>query len=618
MPDDLLLDLNAILEPGGDEGKGTTIQGFKSHLLKRGDVLGAPTDLFKQIVKYVDSSSSAAMEWKYDPKIKALLNQDKYKQSEGADYLRKWYDYTKKNTNEGRQIRSLISQHTLGFLQPSSAVVNFISPLTATAPELSKVVSGPPGKAYWEITKAQKVFTDYLVRPESFKKKNPQLYAALKREEKSGAMGSSKLGYFGGDEQGSLGSMAKTGVQKLSDFGMALQRFTEVNNRGVSFISAYNNAPKGQNKARFAQDFNNRVNGDYSKLNRPKRAQGALGATTYVMKLYGHNYLSNVLETARAVAGGAKDTVVKRDMASLKKFGKNLEALTLYGLPLAATGGVLSLPMVTDIVNIGGALGYDVMDDLEKSFEDPSLASDIVHGIPLRTLGFSVRGALGNSVGLDIENSLLESVGSAMIGLPYELAYNKPRRAMTAWNSGAKTKAIETLLPRGLARPYESYQASQDFRGFTNTFGDSISMLGERPSNLDLYLNAAGFQPESKVRPRQITNSMKLLARADQSKTEGLNSRIKNRYADIINANMNGNEEDIKEAIAALMDEARSSVEKGVEPDRVIEKVIGTEAMNGLKKMTSTAYREMSKARVPVRKEMEKLLLEDQQRRLTR
>jgi hypothetical protein len=615
MPDDLLLDLNAILEPGGDEGRGTTIQGFKSHLLKRGDVLGAPTDLFKQIVKYVDSASSAAMEWKYDQKIKSLLNQDKYERSEGAEYLRKWYDYTKKNTNEGRLIRHLISQHTLGFLQPSSAVINLISPLTATAPELSKVLSGPPGKAYWEITKAQKVSAEYLAFPGSFKKKNPQLYAALKREEKSGAMGSGKLGFLGGDEQGSIGSLAKTGVQKLSDLGMILQRFSEANNRYVSFISAYNNAPKGQNKARFAQDFNNKVNGDYSKLNRPKRAQGALGATTYVMKLYGHNYLSNVLETVRAVAGGAKDTVVKRDMASLKKFGKNLESLTLYGLPLAATGGVLSLPMATDIVNIGGALGYDVMTDLEKSIEDPSLASDIVHGIPLRTFGFSVRGALGNSVGLDIENTLLESVGSAMIGLPYELAYNKPRRAMESWKSGAKTKAIETLLPRGVARPYESYQANKDFRGFTNSFGDSISIMGEKPSQTDLYLNAAGFQPESKVRPRQMTNSMKLLTRADQGKTEGLNNRIKNRYADVINANMNGDEEGAKEAIAALMEEARSSIEKGVEPERVIEKVIGPEAMDGLKKMTSAAYREISKARKPVREEMMKLLIEDQKRK---
>ncbi len=619
MPDDLLLDINSIINPGEDEGKGTTIQGFKSHLLKRGDVLGAPTDLFKQIVKYVDSSSSAAMEWKYDPKIKALLNQDKYIQSEGAAYLREWYDYTKKNSSEGQAVRKLIAQHTLGFLQPSSAVVNLLSPLTGTAPELSKITTGIPiAKSYIEVGKAQGLFAEYLTSPNTLRKRNPHLFAALKQQERSGAMGASKLGYFGGDQEGSIGSIAKSGVSKLSDFGMAFQRFSEANNRYVSFIAAYNNAPKGQNKSRFAQEFNDKVNGDYSKLNRPKRAQGALGASTYVMKLYGHNYLSNVLETARAVAGGAKDTVVKRDVASLKKFGKNLEALTLYGLPLAATGGVLSLPMATDIVNIGGALGYDVMEDLEKSFEDPSLASDIVHGIPLRTLGFSVRGALGNSVGLDIENTLLESVGSAMIGLPYELLYNKPRRAMTALKSGAETKAIETMLPRGLARPYESYQASKDFRGFTNTFGDSISMTGERPSQMDLYLNAAGFQPESKVRPRQITNSMKLLTRADQSKTEGLNSRIKNRYADIINANMNGNEDDIKEAINALMEEARSSVEKGVEPDRVIEKVIGPEAMEGIKKMTSTAYREMAKARKPVRAEMEKLLLEDQQRRLTR
>jgi hypothetical protein len=613
MPDDVLLDLNAIIDDP-NINPGVSIPGFKSHLLARKEVFGSPAEVFDQTVKYLNGVSSTAMEWKYDDKIKGLLNQSKYVQSEGADYLRKWYDYTKKNTGEWSAVRNLISQHTLGFGQVSSAAINFFSPMTSIAPELSKIAG--VAKTYPEMAKAQVLFGQYKADPASFKKKNPQLYAALQLADKVGELGGSVKDFYGLEQTG-IGAIAQSGFRKISEAGMFLQRVTEANNRGIAFIAAYNNAPKGQNKFHFAQDFNNKVNGDYSKLNRPRRARGGFGASTYSMKLFAHNYFSNLFETVRGVGAGAKQALVNKDSAGLKKIGKNLGALTLYGAPLALTGGVLSLPMMADIVNIGGALGIDVMGDLEKAIEDPSLASDIVHGIPLRMFGISLRGALGTSVGLDAERTPEDTIASSLLGMPYELGIKKPRRIYKALREGNTTKAIESALPRGLARPYESYVAANDIRGFTDVSGRAIADPDQRPTRFDLLANSLGFQPEGKIRPRQMTNSMYIAINRDKALTEGLSGIVRNGWAEVFNAKRSGDMERFRAAKKSLLQEALNAVERGVEPDRAEERFYGKQAEKEIERMLSPSSRLVSAARKPIQEELKQIIRENKER-LTR
>lgn len=224
MPDDFLLELNSIIDDP-NISPGFTIPGFKSHMLARKEVFGAPANVFEQTVKYLNGAASIAMEWKYDDKIKALLyNKEKYSHSPGAKYLQDWYEYTKKNTGEWSTVRNLISQHTLGFGQFSSAAINFVSPLTSTAPELSKITG--MAKVYPEMGKAQFLFGQYKAKPESFKKKNPQLYAALQLADKVGELGGNVKDFYG-IEQGGVGAIAKSGFRKLSEAGMFLQRVTE-------------------------------------------------------------------------------------------------------------------------------------------------------------------------------------------------------------------------------------------------------------------------------------------------------------------------------------------------------------------------------------------------------
>ena len=613
MPDEILLDLNSIIDDP-NISPGFSIPGFKSHLLARKEVFGVPSDVFDQTVKYLNGAAATAMEWKYDDKIKGLLSQTKYKQSEGAKYLREWYDYTKKNTGEFSAVRNLISQHTLGFGQVSSAAINFFSPITSIAPELSKITG--VAKTYPEMAKSQLLFSQYKASPESFKKKNPQLFAALQLADKVGELGGNVKDFYGLEQTG-IGAVAQSGFRKISEAGMFLQKVTEANNRGIAFIAAYNNAPKGQNKFSYAQDFNNKVNGDYSRLNRPRRARGGFGASTYSMKLFAHNYLSNLFETVRGVGAGAKQVLVNKNSAGLKKIGKNLGALTLYGAPLALTGGILSLPMMADLVNIGGALGIDVMGDLEKAIEDPSLASDVVHGIPLRMFGISVRGALGTSVGLDAERTPEDTIASSLLGMPYELGVKRPRRIYKALREGNVSKAIEGALPRGLARPYESYVAANDIRGFIDTSGRAIADPEQRPTTFDLIANSLGFQPEGKIRPRQMTNSMYITTNRDKALTEGLSGIVRNSWAEVLNAKQSGDRERFKAAKKSLLQEALTAIERGVEPDRVEEKFFGKQAEKEIKGMLSPSDRLVSSARKPIREELKKIIKENKGR-LTR
>lgn len=609
-PEDLLLDVNNLIKgETSDNGKGTSIKGFKSHLLQaQNDTLGAPTDLFKGILDYIDGASSMAMEWKYDPTIKGLLKQDKYKNSEAANQLYKWYDYTKTNNPEGRIIRQIVAQHTLGFLQPSSSLLNALSPFTSTAPELAKIVK-TPGSAYPSLIKASGQYADYILRPEAFKKKNPKLYSTLQYAERIGETGGNVMKFYGTDQ--SLGAGA---LKKFSETSMLLQRASEGMNRGSAIIAAYNNAPKGVNKVQFAIDFSKHVNVDYSKGNRPKRARGAFGATTYAMKLYGHNYLSNLMATVRGVGGEAVN-VAKGKKGSIGKLGRNAESLGYYLAPLSLIGGVKALPGVPQAVNIATSKGIDLEEMAKDFIGDPSWSNQILNGLPLQWFGGSLTGASAPTAGLDWERDLANTLASGIGGPAWDLAVTKPARVYQGYKTQGAERALQEALPRGLARPYESYRASKDVRGFTDIYGRSIGRnANDQPSTKDLLINATGIQPEFKVTRRTEDNSLRIIEQREVAKAEGLNNRIGNLWFDIINAKRSGDSDAIKSANEKMKQELIAAMNRGVDTEKIAKKAIGPDAAKNIMKMLSMPYREIDSAPKDVKMEMIQQVQKNRQR----
>lgn len=634
MPDEVILDINNILK-GQDEVKtGKTIEGFKSHFLKADlNVDGDPTDLFRQAVDYLHGSSSLAAEWKWDSQIKGLLKEGVTKAPEAGDQLAKWYEYTKMNTSEARAWRTMIAQHNLGFLQPSSAVLNGLSSWTSTIPELARYTKVPVVGAYHQMGKAVKQYISYKNNPEKFRAENKKLYSLLEYAKRTGDLGVNTMKEYGTD------SLSHSGMKKLSDVSMFLQGITEGMNRGGAIIAAYNNAPKGANKVKFALEFNNRVNNDYSRLNKPKRARGDGGlvgefkAATYALKGFGHNYMSNLLEAVRGTVGGTAEAVgglAKRDMskasAGTKKALKNLEVLGHYSLPIAAVGGIRALPVAPQALALANFLGYDLERDIRNSIEDPKMSSMIVDGLPMGLFGISFSGALAPTAGIEVDRDALSTLGKGFIGPSYNLLEKFPR-AMKGYQTQGLDRAVQELAPRSILRGMESYTASVDPRGFTDINGRSLSRFpGDLPTTKDLIVNAFGAQPAYKVDRKMEGNSQRLMFDKDAKMREGLGLRFSNKIADIVSEKgLQGQSWEVikrealtdKRYLQSIVDEVNSIPKERLTPNllkSILNKATGKEAESNYQDLSSQSIRALRKSPKDLRPDIAKIIAEDMKR----
>jgi hypothetical protein len=521
--------------------------GFRSHLVKRQSVLGAPRNLEKQFLKYHEGAAQLQMKWKYQPKIHSIFeaiaaestggNPNVLSKSRGLQYMMDLDRYINANTNEGAAIRSLIGQHTLGADIPSVAI-NLTQNFTNGLPEMTREMgASKAGKALF--VEAPVKYSHYVLRPESFKKKYPKLYSALEYSKAIGELGQTAVDFRGGGEV--------TGFEKWSQRTMIGQKLSEHYNRATMIIAAYENAHHARGSAKkmshvdrlnFAIDMSKRSNVDYTKQARPLRARGgksgieALRPISYSMEMYGHNWTSNFLEVHRAVfseLGG----VVKGDIGKGNNLKNNIAATAMYWATTPVMGGLKAMPFVPIAMQIAASMGYSAEDEFRKKTTELGLSHTIQNvmmygaGMALpEALSFSLSGRLAPTQDLTYDRTLHSTIVNQVGGLPWNMLANKPVRyftsAMQPERGFTDPMALSEIAPRAVAGPLRAYAYSQPNKltgqpEFYNIHGD-VTM--KNPTGWDLAKEAINLQGGNKVVAQEKNHTNYLSNQRDRKRTE--------------------------------------------------------------------------------------------------
>ena len=100
--------------------------------------------------------------------------------------------------------------------------------------------------------------------------------------------------------------------------------------------------------------------------------------------------------------------------------------------------------------------------------EDNLLRDGICYGLPA-VAGVNIGGSLrmeapfteGMRRGETFKDAMTESLG-ALLGIPYDLAVNKPSKALEAHRFGADARAVEALVPTFMANLMQAWRLSTE------------------------------------------------------------------------------------------------------------------------------------------------------------
>lgn len=575
LPDDIMLDIERLigsdidviesLKTDADPSREAAVQGFRSHLLKRKDVLGVPADLEAQFMKYHEGAANLMARWKYKPKIASILDSAAKStvggkdgvvtKSPAIDYALKWDKYVDSNVPEAAGLRSFIGHSTLGFLHVPSAMVNMTQNLTNGLPLLIKDMGVT--RATKAMTQGEGKYFQYITKPEAFRESNKKLASFLDYAKTIGEFGDAAIDF-------KMGSKGSGGLQTMTDLSMSLQRLGEHHNRGSMLIAAYENAhhaiknPTHRQRVEYALDMSKKSNVDYSKTNRPVRARGtgslagsALPAT-YSMKLYGHNWYSNFFDAHRALYGDVKGIAQGKESSAKQAMRDFSSVLTYYG-SVGALGGMMAMPFAPALLQVAAATkGVSLEEELHKFGKEAGLGNQarwaMLYG-PLmaidENIGLTFGKTLSPTQDLTFDRSLQETFFNQALGLPGQLAVKAQR-----WNQAIENPVIEPegfsemsypekfvaglqdpftlaqspFTPRAVGQGLKGY-AYYDRSRFHNIYGNTTI---QNPSNTDLLMEALGFQGARKVQG-SVTRQAEFIKQARaKARSEGMSDRLGN------------------------------------------------------------------------------------------
>lgn len=182
---------------------------------------------------------------------------------------------------------------------------------------------------------------------------------------------------------------------------------------------------------------------------------------------------------------------------------------------LAATvalGGLTTFPFYATLSALCTAASGDDEDwttKIRQALPEDDLLRDVVcYGLPA-VAGVNIGGSLrmetpfteGMRRGGTFKEAMTESLG-ALLGIPYDLAVNKPSKALEAHRFGEDAKAVEALVPTFMANLMQAWRLATE--GQTTLRGRPLNRPGQpgarRLTPAEAVGKALGFQPTSSAK----------------------------------------------------------------------------------------------------------------------
>lgn len=191
------------------------------------------------------------------------------------------------------------------------------------------------------------------------------------------------------------------------------------------------------------------------------------------------------------------------------------EGRTFVAKSLGATvalGGLTAFPFYATLAALCAAASGDDEDwtaKIRNALPANNLLRDVVcYGLP-SLLGVNIGGSLrmetpfteGMKRGETFKEAMTESLGD-LLGIPYDLAVNKPSKFLEARRFGADYRAVEALVPTFVANAMQAWRLSTE--GQTTLRGRPINSPGQpgarKLSTGEAFGKALGFQPTSSAK----------------------------------------------------------------------------------------------------------------------
>lgn len=191
------------------------------------------------------------------------------------------------------------------------------------------------------------------------------------------------------------------------------------------------------------------------------------------------------------------------------------EGRTFVAKSLGATvalGGLTAFPFYATLAALCAAASGDDEDwtaKIRNALPENNLLRDVAcYGLP-SLLGVNIGGSLrmetpfteGMKRGGTFKEAMTESLGD-LLGIPYDLAVNKPSKFLEARRFGADYRAVEALVPTFVANAMQAWRLSTE--GQTTLRGRPINSPGQpgarRLSTGEAFGKALGFQSTSSTK----------------------------------------------------------------------------------------------------------------------
>jgi hypothetical protein len=473
--------------------------GFPLHLIEAKKTPGFVTDLKKPTSDYLlgiskwiarreARSDMGRMLARIDPKVESNLF------TESSKYIK----YVTGSTNELSKFRQWLFRYYLGG-NIKSAVVNATQPFTTTIPTLTK---------YGGIVRSKKHFAKAartaILPMETIRKTNPDLADALDQM------------IFDGKVSEQFVTMLRGAAYKGIDMNRAdkvLSFFfnhAETFNRKLSGIAAYNMAKEGvlfegkkvkmshQEAIRFAEDFIDETQFNYSKADRPPITRGIV-APAATFRLFAANYLSML-----------KNFVGDREFVALA------EAL---GVSLVL-GGATALPFVKDIIKVLETMGHDPK---KVAREKSGVYGDLLLHGALFPAGVDISGSIGNVefVPSDIQQGAWPAVAGIVLGVPTDLPKRVNRAFYFAKELDDPYRAVEAIMPEAVRNPMVALRWWREGAARTPK-GEPIAYTKTK----DIILKALSFQPSLLTKAYEREHSERLLSQRAREASANISFKI--------------------------------------------------------------------------------------------
>lgn len=469
-------------------------------LIQRKGMDGFAQDVPRVLSAFITSNARlAAGNWHFGDMMKAAeaVPRD---QGDVKDEAIKLVDYIQNPREEAAEIRGLLFFNFLGG-SIAAAAVNLTQTFTTTLPYLSQFGARKAGKA---IGDAMALAAKLIKDGDYDAIQDVRLREAVKRAADEGVIDPQEIHLLmaesgGAGASGLVGSVAgmvnKEWAAPASRVARALTQgwgslfgAAEKYNRHVAFIAAWEAAPAGVDRYAFAKNAVTETQFQYTKVNRPNWARGAVGATLFTFKTFMVNYLeflARLPTRERALAVGV--------------------LLLLSGL-----SGAPGADDLDDLIDaIGQKLGYNWNNAAARhaflvDVFGQGGANFVEHGVSsFLPIDVSARLGMGNLIPGTEAFKKSSTDKSRDVAEFFGPAGSLSAGAFKVLDSIGSGKDIDELVRPIAPKAYnDAWQAIDILQ--TGYYRDSRGRKVVEADGFDAFMKAIGFQPNQVAEPRRV------------------------------------------------------------------------------------------------------------------